>query len=185
MASVANPIVSEQEYLALDEASEERLEYFGGRIRMMAGGSLEHAAIIFNAGLALGPLARLRGCVGRSSEARIKVKSSGQYVYPDLSFACRKSESEGRSLLNPTLVVEVLSPGTEAYDRGEKRDFYESIPSLEEYLMVHPEEPWVERSRRRGSVWLYESVRGIDAEIDVLGGTVPLVDLYVGVGFPA
>lgn len=184
MASVANPTVTEAEYFARDEDSKQKLEYVGGRIRMMGGGSLEHAAIIFNAGMTLGLLARARGCVGRSSEARVKIKEGGQYVYPDLSFACRKSQSEGHSLLNPTLVVEVLSPGTEQYDRGEKRNLYEAIPSLEEYLMVHSEEPWVECSRRHGTVWLYESVRGLDSQIEVLGGSVRLADLYVGIEFP-
>lgn len=184
MASVAHPIVTEAEYLARDEDSKQKLEYVGGRVRMMAGGSIEHAAIIYRVGLALGPLADARGCLGLSSEGRVKIKASGEYVYPDLSFACRKSQSEGHSLLNPTLVVEVLSPGTEQYDRGEKRDLYEAIPSLEEYLMVRSEEPWVECSRRHGTVWLYESVRGLDSQIEVLGGSVRLADLYVGIEFP-
>lgn len=183
MAAVANPVVTEAEYLALAERSDVKLEFVGGQVRMMAGGSLEHAAIMYRIGLALGPLADARGCQGFTSEARLKVKADGQYVYPDLSFVCQKAEREGLSLLNPTLLVEVLSPGTAEYDRTEKLDLYQAIASLEEYVMVHSDEPRVERYRRHGQVWLYESVRGLGASIEVLGGTVELAGLYRGVDF--
>ena len=184
MAAVAKPLVTEAEYLLLAEASDERLEYVDGLVRAMAGGSVEHGAVIYNVTQALGPLAKRRKCRGFNSDVRVKIREDGRYVYPDLSFACAKAEQQNRSLLNPTLVVEVLSPGTEDYDRGDKRDLYESIPSLQEYLMVHSEEPWVERSRWHGAVWVYESVRGLDATLEVFGGSVPLAELYDGVTFP-
>lgn len=183
MASVANPVITEEEYLALAEKSDVKLEFVGGKILAMAGGSLDHAAIMYNVALALGPLAQAQKCRGFSSDVRVKVKENGQYVYPDLSFACPKAEREGTSLLNPTLVVEVLSPGTADHDRGAKWELYQSIPSLEEYLMVHSESARVERYRRHGEVWVYESVRGRDASIEVLGGAIRLADLYRDVEF--
>ena len=112
---------------------------------MMAGGSLEHSTIAYNAARVLGTLAESRRCRGFTSDRRIKVKETGESVYPDLAFACRKAEREGLSLLNPTLVVEVLSPSTAAYDRDEKLDLYSSIPSVEEYVLIGSEEARVER----------------------------------------
>ena len=94
---------------------------------------------------------------------------------------CEKPEREGTSFLNPVLILEVLSPSTSTYDRGDKLDLYLSIPSLEEYLLVHSETHRVERYRRQGDVWLYESVCGLDASVEVLGGQVSLDDLYVGI----
>lgn len=161
-----------------------KLEFVGGRIRRvddprtMAGGRLDHGAIQFGLAALLKPLADARGCRGFSSDVRVKVKANGQSVFPGLSFAGAKGEREGQSLLNPTLVVEVLSPSTADYDRGDKWELYQSIDSLEEYLMVHSESVRVERYRRRGKVWLDESVRGLDALIEVLGGRVAL---YQGV----
>ncbi|RYG41609.1 Uma2 family endonuclease, partial [bacterium] len=155
MAESAYPMVNEAEYLAMDEASEVKLEYVEGVVRSMAGGSLEHSAIAYNASRALGPLADARGCRGFSSDARVKANEQGDCVYPDLAFTCGHPEKEGLSLLNPTLVVEILSPSTAAYDRNEKLELYRSIATVEEYLLVASEEPRVEIYRRRGEVWLY------------------------------
>ncbi len=184
MAAVANPVVTEEEYLALAEASDVKLEFVDGVVRSTAGGSLEHSGIAYNAGRALGALADARGYRGFSSDVRVKVDEAGDYVYPDLTFACPETKREGLSLLNPTLVVEVLSPSTEAYDRGRKLELYLSIPSLEEVLLVASEEPRVEAYRRRGGVWLYESVRGLDGSLEALGGRLALRDLYRDVEFP-
>ena len=184
MSAVASPVVTEEEYLALAEASDVKLEFVDGVVHAMAGGSLEHSAITYNAARALGPLADARGCQGLSSDTRVRVGAQGDYVYPDLSFVCSAAEREGQSLLNPTLIVEVLSPSTAAYDRDEKLEMYRSIPSVEEYLLVSSEEPRVEAYRRRGEVWLYESIRGLNASAEALGGHVRLSDLYRGVDFP-
>ena len=183
MAAVANPAVTEMEYLALAEASEEKLEFVDGEIRMMAGGSESHGALQYRLARSLGPLIDARGCRGYASDTRIKVRESGQYVYPDLSAACPKGEFEGTSLLNPTLIVEVLSPGTAAYDRGRKLELYLSIPSVQEVLLVGSEEPRVERYQRHGDVWLYETVRGLEGTIGVLDGALRLADLYQDVEF--
>ncbi|GEM_PF-5134744 len=141
MADVANPAVTEAEYLALAEASEEKLEFVDGEIRMMAGGSESHGALQYRLARSLGPLIDARGCRGYASDTRIKVRESGQYVYPDLSAACPKGEFEGTSLLNPTLVVEALSPGTAAYDRGRRLELYLSIPTIKRFCSWAPRSP--------------------------------------------
>lgn len=176
--AVANPVVTEEEYLALAEASETKLEFVDGEIRMMAGGSASHGGIQYNLPYVLRPLTDARKCRGYASDTRVKVREGGQYVYPDLSVACPKGDFEGTSLLNPILIVEVLSPSTAPYDRGSKLDLYLTLASLEEYLLIHSEIVRVERYRRQGDVWLYESVRGREARIGCLGGEIGLAELY-------
>ncbi len=178
MAVVANSAVSETEYLALAEASDVKLEYVDGQVLAMAGGSEAHGGLQYSLPRVLGPLTDARGCRGYASDTRVKVSKGGQYVYPDLTIACPKGTFEDTSLLNPTLIVEVLSPSTSNYDRGRKLELYLSIASLEEVLLVGSEEARVERYRRHGEVWLYESVRGLDASLEVFGGRVHLADLY-------
>jgi Uma2 family endonuclease len=193
MASGAGPVVTEEEYLALAEKSNVKLEFVGGVVRpvggfedratSMAGGGENHGSLQFVLPRIIGPIIDSKGCHGYASDTRVKVKESGEYVYPDLSVACPKGRFDGTSLLNPTLIVEVLSPGTADHDRGAKWELYQSIPSLEEYLMVHSESARVERYRRHGDVWVYESVRGLEASIEVLGGMIRLTDLYRDVEF--
>ena len=108
----------------------------------------------------------------------------GDFVYPDSSYTCREPEFEGVSLLNPTLIVEVLSPSTELYDRKGKLDLYRSIPSVEEILLVASDEPRVERYRRHGDLWAYEAMRGLDSAIEVLGHPAAFAELYRFIAFP-
>ena len=179
--AVAKPLVTEAEYLLLAEASETKLEFVDGEVRMMAGGSASHGGLQYNLPRALGPLTDARKCRGYASDIRVKVRESGQYVYPDLSVACPKGEFEGTSLLDPVLVVEVLSPSTSDYDRGRKLELYLSIPSLQEVLLVGSEEVRIERYHRHGDVWLYESVRGREGFVGCLDGRLALADLYFGI----
>lgn len=185
MASLASPTITEEEYLALAEASKVKLEFVDGVVRSMAGGSENHGRLQFALPRILGPQIDARGCRGYASDTRVKINDRGDYVYPDLSFACPKGEFEGTSLTNPILIIEVLSPSTAAYDRDEKLELYRSIPSVEEYLLISSEEPRVEAYRRRGDVWLYESARSLDAEFEALGGRFRLSDLYRDIEFPS
>ena len=139
MVVVANPVVTEEEYLALAEASDVKLEFVDGVVRGMAGGSEAHGGLQYTLPRVLGPLTDARRCRGYASDTRIKVNARGDYVYPALSVVCPKGEFEGTSLLNPILIVEVLSPSTAAYDRDEKLELYQALPSVEEILLVASE----------------------------------------------
>jgi Uma2 family endonuclease len=144
------------EYLALDEASNVKLEFYAGDIYAMAGGTPEHAALCLQVGSSLN--VQLEGGPFRvyGSDLRVRVRATGLATYPDVSVVCGPLERdpEGRdSVLNPTLVAEVLSPSTAAYDRGEKREHYQQIPSLREVVLVAHDERRIEVHRRGPNGW--------------------------------
>jgi len=144
------------EYLALDQVSNVRLEYCAGDIYAMAGGSPEHAALCLQVASALNVQLEGQPCRVYGSELRIRVLATGLATYPDASVVCGQLERdpEGKNtVLNPTLVVEVLSPSTAAYDRGEKRKHYQQIPSLREIVFVAHDERRIEVYRRVENEW--------------------------------
>ena len=147
------------EYLALDEASNVRLEYFAGDIYAMAGGTPEHAALCLQIGSSLN--VQLEGEPRRvyGSDLRVRVRATGLATYPDVSVVCGPLERdpEGKdTVLNPTLVVEVLSPSTADYDRGDKRAHYQRIPSLREIVFVAHDRRLIEVHRRRTDDWSHD-----------------------------
>ncbi len=153
------------DYLALEAMSPVRHEYLNGQVWAMAGGTPDHAAIAANlVGLLWGAL-RNQPCRVFSSDLRVRVKETGLATYPDLTVVCGSLETDpddsgGNTAINPTLVVEVLSPSTENYDRGEKLAHYKRIPSLHEILLVAQDERLVERWSKTASGWTLEVVRG-------------------------
>ncbi|MCY4018461.1 MAG: Uma2 family endonuclease [Chloroflexi bacterium] len=173
-----------EEYFAFDEASEYKNEYIDGEVHPMTGGTAYHAEIMLNVGFAL----RLRLRDGEfhfySSAMRIRV-SPARYLYPDLSLVCGESELDEQAinLFNPTLVAEVLSPATANKDRGFKRDLYQSIPSLQVYLIIDQFKAQVEVASRAASGWQTQAYAGLDAVIplSVLGCDLPLAEIYHGV----
>ncbi len=171
------------EYIAFEEKSETKHEYRNGEIVAMAGGSLEHARLAMRVGLALGIQLEGRPCETFSSDARVRVLATGLATYPDLSVVCGKLERDPEhrnTLTNPTVLVEVLSPSTEAYDRGDKFHDYEQIPSLKEYVLVSSERRRIEVFRRQedGS-WMYYNIvdRGV-AELASIGCKLDLDEVY-------
>jgi Uma2 family endonuclease len=144
------------EYLALDEASNVKLEFYAGDIYAMAGGTPEHAALCLQVGSSLNVQLEGGPCRVYGSDLRVRVRATGLATYPDVSVVCGPLERdpEGRdSVLNPTLVAEVLSPSTAAYDRGEKREHYQQIPSLREVVLVAHDERRIEVHRRGPNGW--------------------------------
>ena len=147
---MANPALraklSPQEYLDFERSSEQRHEYADGEIFAMAGGTLEHSAVAANL---LGELRNAllgRGCRMLTSDMRIKT-ANGRYVYPDGAVLCERPEFEDDkrdTLLNPAVIVEVLSDSSEAYDRGEKFAQYRTLPSLRDYVLASQKEPRLE-----------------------------------------
>lgn len=136
-----------EEYLELDRTSEERLEFWDGEVFRMSGGSEWHYEIESNIRSFLKTSLRTRGCRVFTGNVRVKVPSAPPYRYADVSALCGKAEFEEiggvDALVNPQLLVEVLSRSTEAYDRGDKFSHYKSIPTLRECLLVAQHRPHV------------------------------------------
>lgn len=168
--------LSPEEYLAFERASEERHEYADGEIFAMSGGTIAHSEIAGNIHGELRNAVRPRGCRVLNADMRIHVQSTGRYVYADVSVLCGKPAFlDGRTdtLLNPTLVVEVLSDSTEAYDRGDKFAGYRTIPSLHTYILASQKEPRIEVfTRQSDGGWVLRvygpGERAVLGDIDVL-----------------
>lgn len=139
------------EYIELEEASSTKHELLDGQIFAMAGGTPEHSALIASAAFQLSRQTRGGRCRVHASELRIRVASSGLATYPDLSVVCgpwERDPENARTVLNPSVLVEVLSPSTEAYDRGEKLLRYKEIPALQAIALVAHDRREVEVWRR-------------------------------------
>lgn len=170
------------DYLALEEYSNVKHEYLDGVIHAMAGGSPEQGAITMRIGAALVAQLRGRGCTVYSSDVRIRVAATGLSTYPDLSVACgerREDPLDPQALAEPVVLVEVLSPSTEAYDRGEKLRHYRQIPSLREVLLVAHDRHQIEIWRRSEDGWGREAVEpGGVAELKSIGCRLEVESLY-------
>lgn len=180
-----------EEYFALELASEEKYEYFDGEIYAMSGGSRDHEQIIGNFLVALRTELRGQSCRVYPSNLRVNVPSQPPYRYPDLTALCDVPRFEKiggvDALINPALIVEVLSPTTEAYDRGDKFTHYKSIESFVEYLLVAQHRPHVTHyARSEGGVWSYEEVNDLESSlfISALNCHLELRDVYTDVEFP-
>ena len=178
--------MSTSAYLALEAANPDiRYEYLDGRITMMSGGSLNHSRISLNIGAYL--LGALRGssCQAFNSDARVKLNND-RYVYPDITVSCSTAADDvTQNITEPVLVVEVLSPGTAAYDRGEKLRGYRECPSIMIILLVAQDEPHVEayfrHSQELWDVHIYGSEDVI--ALTALGVTLPVAEIYRQVSF--
>jgi Uma2 family endonuclease len=175
-----------EEYLALEDAALEKHEYYDGRIYAMTGASLNHSQITMNVQVLLTNLLRGRRCRAFNADVKVLVSATGLYTYPDASALCgepRLQESNSAILLNPSVIVEVLSPSTESYDRGEKYTHYRRIPSLREYVLIAQDRVRVER-RMRGedasAEWGLSSVEDLGAAVELpsICCTLALRDLY-------
>lgn len=146
------------DYLRVEEDSVIRHEFLDGRIWAMAGGTPAHARICANVIALLGVALGARRCAVFTTDLRIRVRATGLATYPDVSVICGQVELDltdpkRHTALNPKLLVEVLSPSTEDYDRGEKLEHYQQIPSLEEVMLVSHDEHKIVVWRRSGSGW--------------------------------
>lgn len=158
------------EYLAIERETDRRHEWLDGAVYAMAGGTLEHGALAAAVAGELRALTLGCGCQVFSSDAKVRVTATGLATYPDASVVCGRIErdpADRNAMTNPAVLVEVLSDGTEAYDRGDKFDHYRRIPSLRDYVLVSQHKPQIEvYSRDPGGRWVL-SVAGA-------GGSVPL-----------
>lgn len=139
MTAQPKPYLTPEEYLAMERVSEAKHEYLAGSIYAMAGGSKRHNRIAGSAYATLYAQLRRRNCVVYPSDMRVKSVQTGLYTYPDITIVCGNEQFEDDiedTLLNPTVIVEVLSPSTEKYDRGKKFQHYRTILSLREYILI-------------------------------------------------
>lgn len=181
-----------EEYLELDRNSEERYEYFNGEVFAMAGGSPSHARISLNVCTSLTQKLKGGRCEAFNSGMRVKVPKALPYRYPDVSVVCGEpifDELDGQQMLvNPVLIVEVLSPSTAAYDMVDKFAEHQSIDSFQEYLVISQDRPHViqhvKQSKRR---WLRIEIEGMESEVKLesVNVTLSLSELYERVDFQA
>jgi Uma2 family endonuclease len=169
------------EYLALEEESSVRHEFLDGEIYAMAGGSPDHAAlaaaVIRSVGGQLPP-----GCRAFTSDLRVRIAATGLTTYPDAAVVCgrtQRSAEDPLAVTNPVLLVEVTSPSTEEYDRGEKLRHYKSLPSLREMLLVSHRAPELTLHRREDAGWTVLAVgRGEALELASVTARLEVDDVY-------
>ncbi len=190
MSTVAKRLLTAEEYLAKERIAEFKSEFYRGETFVMSGASWEHTLIKDNfAGEAR---AALKGtsCQVLTSDLRVKVSPTGLYTYPDIVIVCDKPDfldAKFDTLLNPRVIVEVLSESTEGYDRGTKFSHYRTLPSLQEYVLVSQDRPLVERYLRQENGWAFSDVAGLSEtfEFAAVAVRVPLAEIYARVEFPA
>ena len=188
-----------QEYLELERTAEYKSEYYAGEVFAMAGESPRHVLIATNTSYLLVGTLKKRPYMVYSADLRVKVSTSGLYTYPDIIVACKKPQFDDPredTLLNPSVIIEVLSPSTEAYDRGAKFRQYRTIESLTDYLLISQDRALVEHYVRQANKgesaeqsvarWLLTAYQGLDnvAVISSLGIELPLSEIYDKVEWP-
>jgi Uma2 family endonuclease len=180
---VANrvPFLSEAEYLEMEHTAPVRHEYIDGEIFAMSGSSDDHATIVLNAAVTLIPMARGRGCRIFPQDVKAKIEGQSRYFYPDILVTCDPRDREDKYVKRHyKLIVEVLSPSTEAFDRGKKFENYRRSDSLEEYVLVAQDRMSVDVFRRNAAGrWELQGYGpGEEVEIVSLGGKFAIEALY-------
>jgi Uma2 family endonuclease len=174
---------SEEEYLALERSAQYKSDFHNGEIFAMTGASRKHNLVAFNIAGELRAQLKNRPCEAYIADMRVKAAKARSYHYPDIAAVCGTPQFEDAhldTLLNPTLLIEVQAPSTEAYDRGAKFAHYRKIPSLSEYLLVTQDQPSIERYVRQGDVWILTEAVDIEASValESIGCTLSLREVY-------
>jgi Uma2 family endonuclease len=184
MSTQPKPFLTPEQYLAIERAAECKSEYYRGEMFAMSGVSLRHNRIASQLHFLLKQHLQRKGCDVNTSDLRVNVPATGLYTYPHLSVVCGEpdlADSYVDTLLNPSLLVEILSPSTERYDRAFKIHAYRTIPSVRECLLVAQDQHLVELHRRMpdGSWSVFES-RGREATLELtsINYTLRLDELY-------
>lgn len=191
--ALAEPIkkLTEAEYLEIERAAETKSEFFDGEMFGMSGGSPRHSQIAMNLSRELGNYLRGHPCTPYNSDLRVKVDATGLFTYPDLSIVCGPldlAEGTKDTVINPAVIVEVLSPSTEGYDRGKKFENYRLISSLKEYLLVSQDSPHIEQFIRSSpGEWTLREASGFESSLSLpaLDISISLGEVYLDVDFTA
>ena len=189
--TASQPRISIQEYYRIERDAVEKSDWYDGEMFNMAGGTTNHSAIKTNLAGILVVSLRGRSCRPLDSDQRLKIPSTGLRTYPDAAVYCGPIEydpedEQSQTATNPTVVFEVLSDSTEAYDRGLKAEGYRGIPSLQAHLLISQRSPHIELfERQNDGSWRFREVHGLDAtlRIEAIGVTLSLGELYDRVEF--
>jgi Uma2 family endonuclease len=189
MAALPDFKWTEERYLAFERESDQKHEYLDGQIYALAGASPNHNRIVISTVGSLYNQLRARPCEVFSSDMRVKVSMTGLYTYPDISIVCgdAKFDSErGDTLLNPTVLIEVLSPSTESYDRGKKFKHYRTLESLREYLLIAQDSLAIDHYvRQADGHWLLTDISQPHSLVELrsIECTLLAADVYEKVSF--
>jgi Uma2 family endonuclease len=189
MTAQPNPYLTPEDYLAFERTSEEKHEYLAGNVYAMAGGSKRHNRIAGSTYASLYAQLRQRNCIVYPSDMRVKSVQTGLYTYPDITVVCRNEQFEDDTedtLLNPTVIIEILSPSTEKYDRGKKFQQYRTILSLREYILIAQDDYHIERfARQADNTWVFSEAIGRHGAIELttIHCTLLLEEVYEKVEF--
>ncbi len=191
MSALPKPqFISEEEFLAREALAERRSEYFAGEMFAMAGGTHSHARIITNLARAIGNLLDGKPCYPLTQDMMVKIEATGLMTYPDLLVQCETAlfaEAKERVLLNPSVIIEVLSDTTERYDRTTKFKHYKQIPSLREYALIASDAPLIDiYTCQDDATWVHSAASGLDATLKLasLGISLSLTDIFARVTLP-
>lgn len=190
MSSLAQPRYTAEHYLALERQAKHRSEYINGYIFAMAGASRQHNLIAGNVFGELRTQLRGRPCEAYINDMRVKVSVTGLYTYPDVAALCGEPYFEDThvdTLLNPSVIVEVLSDSTEAYDRGEKFAHYRRLESLRDYVLIAQDKVRVEHYARQGDQWVLSEASALSSTVHLSSISCEMVlrDIYERVEFPS
>jgi len=184
MSIQPKPYITPKEYLANERVADYRSEYYKGEIFALAGASRKHNIIITNLITIINPQLRKRNCEIYSNDMRVKVNATGLYTYPDVVVVCDKpkfEDDEDDILLNPIVIIEVLSPSTQNYDRGTKFEHYRTISSLSDYILIAQDKIHVEHYVRQSDrSWLFSEFKSAQDkfQIDSVGCEVAVEEIY-------
>ncbi len=187
MSALLQKTLTAAEYLEIERRAEFKSEFYNGEMFVMAGAQDPHNIIASNVGFVFNLQLRQRDCFVYGSDMRVKVQSLNKYTYPDIAVVCGKKILEDAhvdTLLNPTVIVEILSPSTSAYDRGDKFQHYQFIKSLQEYILIAQEACRVEQFVRvlewEWKYRIYSSLEDI-VKLESIGCELPLKEVYLKV----
>ena len=187
--STALKRITPQEYLIRERQASTKSEFCQGEIFAMGGGSANHSLIAANLVREAGNALKDKLCTVFNSDLRVQVQATGLYTYPDATIVCSEQifdDDHHDTLLNPTVIVEVLSDSTEKHDRGKKSNHYRQIKSLKELILIAQDRPQVERfTRQPNGDWLFHEQTELSAEFELksLGISVAMSEFYRGVKF--
>jgi Uma2 family endonuclease len=190
MSSQRTTLVSPEEYLAQERLAERKSEYFQGEIFAMSGASARHAWIVVNVVAEIGQQLKKKPCRVSASDLRLRVTPVGFYTYPDVMVVCGEpqfADDYEDTLINPVLIVEVLSESARAYDRGRKFQYYRTLPSLVEFLTVEQDEPRIEHwTRQRDDHWDFVAIDHLAKKVELasIGCILPLAEVYDKIEWP-
>jgi|SRR5579864_2821919 len=189
MSTSPKSFLTPEQYLEIERRAEFRSEYYQGEMFAMAGARRNHNLLVTNTVGQIHAQLRHRECEVYSNDMRVRVAATGLYAYPDVVIACGPIEfldANEDTLLNPAVIMEVLSASTEAYDRGKKFELYRSLDSLREYMLVSSDRIQIERySRQAEGKWLLTAASRVEdaIELESAGCTLRLADVYERVEF--